>query len=297
MKELLTASGCVVKPIGLGTFSLEGHAMEEMVLKAFQIGYCLIDTADDYRGETGIGLAVSRLEEIGLNREDVFLQTKISDNAAHDDEPLQGVYFNRYSDFMRRHSVEDLVREKVNISIRELNTDYLDSLLMHWPYEYYLLDIWEAMIKLQEEGKIRYIGVSNFHERHIEELRKTGVMPAINEIYISPIGTKQSDFDFSNANDIILMTYSPLMDLVCHRLPLNEINQIAAKYHKSAAQVILRWNIERGCYPLPRTKKIKRLQENFEVFDFQLAPEEVAVISSLNRDYQFLPESKICPGI
>lgn len=298
MKKLTTASGKQISPIGLGSFPLQGDKMRDMVLESFSLGYGLIDTADDYRGETGIGLAISNLKGIGLTREDVFLQTKISSDGSHDIEPLDGYYFNRYSDFMKRHSVEEIVMEKVDISLREMKTDYIDSLLIHLPYEYYFLDIWNAMIKCQKMGKVRYIGVSNFHERHIDILKEqTGVTPQINEIYISPIGTKEEQLRYAAENDIIIMTYSPLMDVAHHRIDETLLRPIMQKYNKSLAQIVLRWNIDRGCIPLPKTQKIKRLKENCDIFDFTLTKEEVETISSLNYDFQYLPESKICPGV
>ncbi len=273
--------------------------MADMVIEAAKVGYRLFDTADDYRGESGIGLAISELtNKTGLTREDLFLQTKISDNNAHPDEPLKGVYFNTNSKFMQRHTADELVREKVENSLREMNTSYIDSLLIHYPFPEYKVDIWKSMIELKKDGVVRYIGVSNFHEDHIKELiDATGVAPEINEMYLSPIGTKQSLVDYCDSIGCVLHTYSPLMDIAAKRIPFDIIQPIADKYHKSLAQIILRWNIDRGCYPLPKTKNPTRLQENFDVFDFQLSNEEIATISKLNYNYQFLVESRICPGV
>lgn len=299
MNKLTAANNTKIAMVGLGTFPLLGNTLSRIVEKAINIGYQLIDTADDYRGETGIGDAIHKLTELKkIEREDVFIQTKISADNSHFPEPLSGVYFNKYSFFMRRHSVEEIVREKVSISLREMQTDYLDSLLIHLPYEDYFIPIWQTMIQLKEEGKIRYIGVSNFHKRHIEQLRKTtGVIPDINEIYVSPIGTKQDQLDYANENNIQIMTYSPLMDLQAGRIDTSYLQPLIKKYDKSAAQIILRWNIERGCIPLSKTKSEQRLKENFDVFDFQLTAKEIQLINNMNRDYQYLPESRICPGL
>ena len=298
MKELKNINGDVVPYIGMGTFPLQGQKLAEIVKCAVKVGYRIIDTADDYKGESGIGDALKELESDGIcKREDLFIQTKLSDNAAHSDEPLAGLYFSNYSRFMKRHTVDEIVREKVDNSLRELKTEYIDSLLIHLPYPNYYEEIWETMISIQKEGKIRYLGVSNFHERHIEALRKYGVIPAINEIYISPIGTKEEQVDYNNNNGIQLMAYSPLKDIAHKRINLDKIQPIMDKYQKSLAQVILRWNIERGCIPLPMTKTPKRLEENFKVFDFSMTDDEVKTISSLNEDYQYLTESKICPGL
>ena len=147
--KLTNKKGVEIPMIGLGTFQFQGRVMADMVFNASKIGYRLFDTADDYRGEFGIGLAVSELGSLGLTREDLFLQTKISDNNAHADEPLIGVYFNEKSMFMKRHTAAEVVREKVSISLREMRTNYIDSLLIHYHYTAYYIDIWKEMIKLK----------------------------------------------------------------------------------------------------------------------------------------------------
>ncbi len=293
MEILKTLSGKDVPPVGLGTFPLQGEELANVFIQAVKLGYRLIDTADDYRGESGIGLALKR----GVSRDDVFIQSKISENNAYADEPLSGKFFNRNSRFMNRHTVEEVVREKVRRSLLDLGTDYIDSLLIHYPYPDYYEEIWQTLIRLKKENLVRYIGVSNFHPRHIDILTKYGEKPSINEIYISPIGTKEDQVSYANENGITLMSYSPLMDLVKKQIPLPVIEKIADKYGKTPSQIVLRWNIERGCIPLPKSKNIKRLKENFDIFDFSLNREEVQAISSLNENHQFLVESKICPGI
>ncbi len=299
MKQLKNKAGEIIPFIGLGTFPFQGKVMADMVKSAVKVGYRLFDTADDYHGESGIGMAIRNLEQEGIvKRENLFIQTKISDNNATANEPLKAVYFNEKSKFMQRHSVEEVVREKISISLREMGTDYVDSLLIHYPFPGYYVDVWKAMIKLKDEGVVRYIGVSNFHERHIETLvKETGVCPELNECYASPISTKQSLIDYCNQHDCMFVTYSPLMDITAGRTDTEKFQPLLEKYCKSLAQIILRWNIDRGCLPLPKTKNPSRLVENFNVFDFSLSQEEVYLISSLNCDYQYLVESKICPGI
>ena len=298
MRKFTTRSGSIISPIGLGTYPIQGEELCKVVLEALQIGYRLIDTSDDYRGETGIGLAVDRLSEIGMMREDIFLLTKITDNDSYDDEPLTGIFFNRNSKFMTRHSVEEIVREKVNKSLYEMHTDYLDALLVHQPYPDYYIEIWEVMTELKKEGLVRYIGVSNFHECHIESLIKaTGVCPEINESYASPVGTKQKLIDYCEKKDCQFITYSPLMDVVTGRISKENLLPIMKKYEKSLAQIVIRWNVDRGCIPLPKSKKTNRMAENFDVLDFQLTSEEIEMINGLNYDYQYLVESLICAGI
>lgn len=295
MERLTTASGKPLSLVGLGTYPLQGEAIAVNVEQAFALGYNIIDTADDYRGESGIGIAVARGK---FKRDDIFLQTKISNDTAYADEPLAGKYFNNYSRVMKRHTVDEIVREKVHTSLREMKTDYLDSLLIHYPYPDFFVEIWRTMISLQKEGKVRYIGCSNFHIRHIERLiEETGVAPSINEIYISPVGTKQDDVDYSAEKGIQLMTYSPLMDIRLKRISEEKFAHYMQKYGKSLSQIILRWNIDRGCIPLSKSKSRDRLAENINVLDFKLTTDEINQISSLNWNNQILPESKICPGI
>lgn len=298
MKILTNILAEDVHCVGLGTFPLQGDNLAETVVSAYDAGYRLFDTADDYRGESGLGTAIRLLEYNGVKREKLFLQTKISDNHAYPDEPLMGIYFNSNSVFMHKHSVAEIVREKVATSLRKMHTEYLDSLLIHFPYPKYYLEIWQEMIKLKASGIVRYIGVSNFSERHIEKLiSETGVCPEINELYISPLGIKASRVKYCLERNILPMTYSPLIDMANSRLPVEPLASIAQKYRKSVAQIILRWNIERGCIPLPKTRSVKRLKENIAVQDFCLSSDDVALINKMNIDYQYLVESNYCPGL
>lgn len=299
MIQLLNKAGDGIPFLGLGTFPFRGREMADVVKHAVRSGYRLFDTSDDYHGESGIGLAIKEMENEGLaKREDIFIQTKISDNNASSKDPLKGVFFNPDSKFMKRHTAEEVVREKVSNSLRELKTNYIDALLIHYPFPGYIVDIWKTMIALKSEGIVRYIGVSNFHERHIEILKhETGITPDINECYSSPIGSKQQLVEYCANNNCLFETYSPLKDLADKRISEKELLPIMQKYNKSIAQVILRWNIERGCLPLPRSKNPKRIKENIDVFDFKLTKEDMNIINDLNKDYQYLVESKICPGL
>ena len=151
---------------------------------------------------------------------------------------------------------------------------------------------------LQKKGFIRYIGVSNFHIRHIEKIkRETGITPAINEIYMSPIGTKEEDVKYANDNNIQLMTYSPLMDIAINKVTESHFVDLMKKYNKTLAQIVLRWNVDRGSIPLAKSKNNKRMKDNIDICDLKLTDEEIAFISSLNRNNQILPESRICPGV
>ena len=270
--------------------------MADNVRSAISIGYRLIDTADDYENEEGLGLGISESINAGeIKREDLFLQSKISANCAYNNDPLAGVFFNPNSAFMKRHTVEEIVREKILTSLKNLKTSYLDSLLIHYPFPGYFEQIWNVMISLREEGIVRYIGVSNFYVRHLETLKEMGVQADINQIYMSPIGIKDKEVAYCNANNIQLMTYSPLIDAGSFR-DSELFTSLEEKYGKSLQQILLRWNIERGSMPIAKSQSSNRLKANYECLDFKLEKEDVYSISKLNRDYQYLPTSRICPG-
>lgn len=298
MKTLMTLNGTAVPLVGLGTFPLQGRQMADTLIEAVRIGYRLVDTSDDYRGETGIGIGCRELfDKTGLRREDIFIQTKISQDNSYLYEPLNGIWFNTDSIFQKRHSVKEIVRDKVRISLRELSTDYIDSLLIHYPFPGFFEEVWNELIELQREGVVRYIGVSNFFPRHIEKLEKSGVIPDINELFFSPKCTRNDMLEYFKEKAIIPICFSSLSG-VKGQIPQNVIGPIMERHQKSFSQIILRWHIDRGCIPLAKSKTPNRLRENFDVFDFKLDESEIMALSSLNEDNQVItPESRYCPGL
>lgn len=298
MTLLSTLSGTLVPSVGLGTFPLQGRQMADVLLEAVKIGYRLIDTSDDYHGESGIGMGCSELyDKTGLHREDIFIQTKISQDNSFLYEPLSGIWFNPNSVFQQRHSVSEIIRDKVHISLKEMGTDYLDSLLIHYPYPAYYEEIWDVFIELQKAGIVRFIGVSNFFPKHIEKLKPSGVNPTINEVFFSPQCTRNDVLNYCRTNDILPICYSCLSG-INGQIPQDVIRPIMENHNKSMSQIILRWHIDRGCLPLARSKTSSRLVENFDVFDFTLSPDEIDTLSSLNKNYlNILPESRYCPGL
>ena len=297
MEQLLTKSGEPIPKVGLGTFPLKGEHLKNVVTHAVQVGYRLFDTSDDYQNEDAIGSAiVSIIENKVCRREDLFLQTKISDCDSYLADHRQNAYFGRFSSLMKEYSVRDIVRSKVFNSLDELCTDYLDSVLLHFPYPQYYEDMWRALIELQEEGLIRYIGVSNFNVRELVQVSKLAV-PSINEIYLSPFGTKGDVVKYCNENDIQLMTYSPLAvargDMFYHPI----IKELMEKYNITRSQVILCWNIQVESIPIPKSSNKVRLQENFNSINYKFTDEEIELLNALNIYHQYPPLSKDCPGI
>lgn len=295
---LVTNNGSSLGTAGLGTFPLKGDSMKETMLKAVRVGYRLFDSSDDYQNEDGIGDGLVQGIKDGITtRDDLFLQTKISDCDSYLTDYRQNAYFTRYSNLTKRFSVLDIVKSKVHNSLKEMRTDYLDSVLLHFPYPGFYEEMWDALIEVKKEGLVRYIGVSNFSVKELEPLMKTQQKPQINEIYISPYGTKKDVVDYCNKNEIQLMTYSPLGVVRDKRFMNETISALMNKYNKSMAQIVLKWINQVGSIPLPKSSNESRLKENFSGLDFELTPEEMKALNGLNINHQYMPISKECPGL
>jgi diketogulonate reductase-like aldo/keto reductase len=292
------SNGILIPKLGMGTYPLRGDELIKVISNGVKIGYRLIDTSDDYMNEECIGIAVKRLITEGYcARNGFFLQTKISDNSSFLNEPLRGKYFCKYSNYMKTVSVYDVVEEKINSSMKKFQTDYLDCVLIHLPYPDFYIKIWKALEIFYKNGIIKVIGVCNFEERNLENIKKEcEYLPMINQIYLSPIGTKKSLIEYCRKNNIQIMTYSPLIDIK-NRLRKNKVIQkLCKKYNKSIAQILLRWNIQCGSIPIPKSANELRLEENANIFDFLLSQEDMNLLDNLNYNFQYLPLSRICPG-
>lgn len=243
---------------GLGVWQVAND--EEVVTavkSALDTGYRAIDTAAAYKNEEGVGQAI---KESGVAREDIFLTSKLW-NADHGYESTLQAF-------------ED--------SLQRLGTDYLDLYLIHWPKDGFK-DTWRAFEKLYEEGKIRAIGLSNFHQHHIEDLMTTAkVKPMVNQIEFHPLLTQEALRDFCKIQEIQFEAWSPL----AHGKLLDDptLKEIGEKYGKSPAQVMIRWDLEHGVITIPKSSNPGRIKQNSEVFDFELTSEEVEKIDALNRN-------------
>jgi diketogulonate reductase-like aldo/keto reductase len=236
---------------------------ERAVTAAFDAGYRSIDTAAMYRNEEGVGAAI---RAAGLPREQLFITTKLN-NDAHGYEST----FRAFED-----------------SRSKLGLDYLDLYLIHWPLpaQDKYVDTWRAMIKLRDDGLIRSIGVSNFVLDHIDRLvEETGVAPAVNQVELHPYFVQAELRDYDRAHDVATEAWSPLAkggDLLSDQ----RVVALAEKYGKTPAQVVLRWHIELGNVVIPKSVTPSRIAENFDLWDFELAPEDVETITGLDRGTQ-----------
>lgn len=249
--------------LGLGVYKVDNQVATPLVSSALQMGYRLIDTASMYENEIGVGKGI---KESGLPRAEVQVATKF---------------------WMDDLGFENTLRafEK---SLKNLDLDYLDYYLIHWPAPkrgLLYVDSWRAMEKLKDEGLIRSIGVCNFHPHHIDEILKVAAhYPVLNQVELHPWLTQDSVIEYDRAHKIVTQAWSPL----ARGQVLNEstLLNIAASHGKSVAQVVIRWHLQRGIAVIPKSNSVERIRENLDVFDFVLSESQVDEISAMNRNYR-----------
>lgn len=250
--------GAVMPRLGLGVYQIaSGGASRRAVDYALKIGYRHIDTASFYGNEADVGRAVL---ESGLPREQVFVTTKLWNSD-------QG-----YASAIK-------AAEK---SLRLLALDRIDLYLIHWPEPRKRADSWRALIELRERGIARSIGVSNYTIAHLEELMaSSAVVPAVNQVEFNPFLYQRALLDFCTAHGIALMAYCPLAR--AQKLHDERLRKIAAKHRKSAAQVMIRWILERGVGAIPKSSRPQRIRENADVFDFALDEDDMTTLDRLDE--------------
>lgn len=291
------SNGVKLPSQGLGTYTLNQKTMISSMRAAFESGCCLVDTASSYNNEHLVGNAVKILEDEGLlKRKDLFIQTKVGDKIDETGHPIGYFFYNSLS--CPCHDTKKVVYGQIENSLKQLRTDYLDLVMIHWPYYDVLNEIWAVLEELYEQKIIRSIGVSNCKKRHLEKLMRTAnIAPMVNQINISPINICKEDYVYCKDNKIVIQAYSPLYTIKYLSEKSNKtIDDIAEKYSKTPSQILLRWYMEKGIVALPKSANSKRVKENYNIFDFQLNNNEIEIIDSLNCDYNYLVESVFCPG-
>lgn len=268
MKALLDSyqlhNGVNIPCIGFGTWQApDGDAAISAVKSALQLGYRHIDTAAGYGNEKSVGIAV---KESGIPREEIFITSKLQNTA---------------------HGYKDTLNA-FDETMKNLDLDYLDLYLIHWPnpikYRDHWQDAnagtWKAFEELYSSGRIKSIGVSNFHPHHIEELMKTAaIAPMVNQIRLCPGDTQDNVVSYCKDHNILLEAYSPLGTGLIFTIP--EMQALALKYGKTVAQICIRWSLQMGFLPLPKSVTQTRIHENADVFDFQLSTQDIQMISDL----------------
>jgi methylglyoxal/glyoxal reductase len=254
---------------GIGVFKVEeGPELVHAVKTAIQYGYRSIDTAAIYENEAGVGQGIREgLKETGISREELFVTSKVW-NADLGYESTIKAY---------------------ETSLNKLGLEYLDLYLIHWPVEGKYKEAWRALETLYKEGRVKAIGVSNFHIHHLEDLMKDAeIKPMVNQVEYHPRLTQKELKAFCREHGIQLEAWSPLMQgqLLDHQV----LKDIANKYGKSPAQVILRWDLQNGVVTIPKSTKAHRIAENAQVFDFALTDEEMERIDGLNQNKRVGPD-------
>nr|WP_263324231.1 aldo/keto reductase [Neobacillus sp. Marseille-Q6967] len=254
---------------GLGVFKVEeGPELVNAVKAAIKHGYRSIDTAAIYENEAGVGQGIHEgLLEAGINREELFVTSKVWNSDLGFEETLAAY----------------------ETSLQKLGLDYLDLYLIHWPVEGKYKDAWRALETLYKEGRVKAIGVSNFQIHHLEDLmRDAEIKPMVNQVEYHPRLTQKELQAFTREHGIQLEAWSPLMQgqLLDHP----DLQQIAAKYNKTVAQVILRWDLQNGVVTIPKSTKEHRIIANAQVFDFKLTEEDIKQIDNLNQNHRVGPD-------
>ncbi|WP_191562179.1 aldo/keto reductase [Metabacillus idriensis] len=255
--------------LGLGVFKVEeGPELVNAVKTAIKLGYRSIDTAAIYENEEGVGQGIREgIAEAGISREDLFVTSKVW-NADLGYESTISAY---------------------ETSLAKLGLDYLDLYLIHWPVEDKYKEAWRALEGLYKEGKIKAIGVSNFQIHQLKNLMKDAlVKPMVNQVEYHPRLTQKELQSFCREQGIQLEAWSPLMQGQLLDQPL--LKELADKYNKSIAQIILRWDLQNGVITIPKSTKEHRIAENASIFDFELSKEDMELIHGLNQDHRVGPD-------
>ncbi|MET4541756.1 2,5-diketo-D-gluconate reductase A [Arthrobacter bambusae] len=251
--------GFKIPQLGLGTWPLNDAEVADAVVEAVSHGYRHVDTAKKYGNETGVG---NGIRACGVGREELFITTKLDGEFQGSGKAVDGL----------------------EGSLERLGLEYVDLLLIHWPLPRRgeFVSTWKTFEELQASGKVRSIGVSNFKPAHLDQLfRETEVVPAVNQIQVSPSIPRPAARAYNERHGIITESYSPLgasSDLL--NAPV--LASIGGKYGKTPGQVVLRWHVQQGLVAIPKTANPERMQENLDVFDFELDQEDLSKLQTLD---------------
>lgn len=258
MEYRTLANGVKMPMLGYGVFQVRDHEQCRQVVKdAISVGYRLIDTAQSYMNQKAVGEAI---RESGVAREEIFLTTKI---------------------WMQDNSYEKC-RKAVDLALSELDTDYIDLLLLHQPMgDYY--GAWRALEEAYEAGKVRAIGMANCYPQIIAGMCETvRIRPMVNQVEMHPFFQQQLNVDTMDSYGVVPEAWGPFNEGKRNFFTDPILTEIGAKYGKSAAQVALRWNIQRGVVVIPKSVHKNRMEQNFDVFDFELSAEDMEKIKTMD---------------
>ena len=253
------SNGVEMPYLGLGVYlSKEGSEVINACKYAIEAGYRHIDTASLYDNEKGVGIAI---KECGVPRKEIFITSKVWNSDQGFDSTLR--------------AFDD--------TLKKLDTDYLDLYLIHWPVKDKYKETWRALETLYKDGRVKAIGVSNFLVHHLEDLlTSVEIKPMVNQVEFHPYVVQQQLLDFCALHHIQSEAWSPLMQGKIFNV--RRIKELALKYNKTEAQIVLRWDLQKGVITIPKSVRREIILSNAQLFDFELSPEDVKSIDSLNKN-------------
>ena len=258
-------NGVQMPYFGLGVYlSKDGSEVINAVKEALNHGYRHIDTASVYNNEEGVGAGI---RESNVDREDVFLVSKVWNNEQGYDSTLKAF----------------------DASLERLGTEYLDLYLVHWPKGDISKDTWKALERLYKEKRVRSIGTSNFLQHHLEDLlTSVEIVPMVNQMEFHPYLVQQDLIDFCNSKGIQYEAWSPLMQ--GNVFDLDIMKELAVKYNKTIAQIVLRWDLQKGVVTIPKSSKKERIIANADLFEFEISQTDMNMLDALDRGKRFGPD-------
>ncbi|MHA7944942.1 aldo/keto reductase [Formosa sp. 3Alg 14/1] len=262
----VTLSNDIKMPyLGLGVYKTKnGEEVYNAVKHALDTGYKHIDTAAAYFNEEGVGKAI---KEHQISRKDIFISTKVWNSDQGYDSTIKAF----------------------NNSLKKLDMEYIDLYLQHWPVKGKFKDTWRAMETLYEQGKIKAIGVCNFLQFQLEDLMESSnIKPMVNQVEFHPFLTQESLQKFCKNEEIQYQSWFPLMHGEAFKIEI--FQELADKYHRTIAQILLRWNLQKDIIIIPKSKSKMHIIENSQLFDFEISEEDMFLLDSLNRDLRMGPD-------
>lgn len=254
-------NGLDIPQIGVGTWTLRDSVATQNVRLALQAGFRHIDTAQGYDNEKEVGDGI-RLS--GVQRENIFLTTKVATNIMREDEAT--------------------IRRSIDESLEKLQTSYLDLLLIHWPVKDCVRKTWQIMEDYVRMGKVRSIGVSNFNRHHLDDLLEyASVRPVLNQIEVHPLMSQEDNIAYNRSLGIQVQAWGPFGQGDIDVMGNDVIRSLAHKYGKTPSQIVLRWIVQRGLITIPRAKP-NHFAENLEIFSFELDDADMTLIAGLNQN-------------
>ncbi|EEO33418.1 hypothetical protein MBAG_02370 [Coprobacillus sp. D7] len=260
MDYITLNNGVKMPQVGFGVFQIKDkEECVRVILDAIDAGYRLIDTAQSYGNEEAVGEAVKKT---AVPREELFITTK--------------VWISNYGFENAKASIED--------SLNKMQLDYLDLVLLHQPFKDYY-GAYRALVDLYKEGKIKAIGVSNFYpDRLVDLCLDMDVIPAVNQVEVNPFHQQNLALEYNQKYSVQLEAWAPFAEGKNGIFENKILSDIGKKYNKSIGQVILRWLVQRGIVPLAKTVRKERMEENINIFDFELSQEDMNIIAQMNKD-------------